>query len=96
MTTKKEILNIIKNEREAIKSKGVKKIGIFGSFVKKNENENSDIDILVSFDCPTFDNYMGLYYFLEKILKRKVDLVVEKDLKPEISYVKEEAEYVEI
>lgn len=92
----KKIINIIKKERKKLKEKGVKKIGLFGSYKKGNQHKKSDIDLLVTFDKIDFDNYMDLISFLEKALKRKVDLVMEKNLVPELNYVKNEAEYVKL
>ena len=45
------------------------------------------------FDKPRFDNYMDLRAFLEKIFHKKVDLVIEENLKPALQYVKGEALY---
>jgi len=51
----------------------VKQIGLFGSYVKGLETDESDIDILV--DMPSsFDNYYNLKEFLETSLHKKVDL----------------------
>jgi len=74
----------------------VRKLGLFGSYIKGKQKEKSDVDILVEFDSLTFDNYIGLLRFLEKTLKRKIDLVIESDLKPELKYVKKEAIYVKL
>ena len=91
-----EIIKKIEIGREEIKKLGVKKIVLFGSFAKNKQNKKSDVDILVSFNEISFDNYINLLYFLEKIFKRKVDLVIESDLKPELKYVKKEAKYVKV
>lgn len=93
---KEEILKKIEESRELIKENGVKKIGLFGSFAKDKQNKKSDIDILVEFDKPTLAKYLYVLRLLEKKLKRKIDLVIESDLKPELVYVKKEAEYVQI
>ena len=45
------------------------------------------------FDRPTFDNFMGLKFLLERVFRRKVDPVIEEDLKPALRYVKTEAAY---
>ena len=74
----------------------VKKIGIFGSYVKNKQKNRSDVDVIVEFDKISFENYIGLSRLLEKILGKKIDLVIESDLKPELEYVKEEAEYAKI
>jgi hypothetical protein len=93
---KKEIIKKIEKEKEKIKKNGVKKIGIFGSFAKNKQTPKSDIDILVSFNSPDFDKYAQTLIILEKLLKRKVDLVIEKNLRKELNYVKKEAIYVKI
>ena len=50
MLTKEEILEKFKENKEEIKKYGVKKIGLFGSYVRGNQKEKSDIDILVEFE----------------------------------------------
>ncbi len=94
--TSKKILEMIRKEKDKLKEKGVKKIGLFGSFAKGKQHKKSDIDLLITFDKIDFDNYMNLMFFLEKVLKRKVDLVMEKNLVPELNYVKNETEYVKL
>jgi len=93
---KREIIKKVEKEKKQIKKLGVKKLGIFGSFVKNKQHKKSDVDVLVSFENVDFDNYMELMFLLEKILKRKIDLVIEKNLVPELRYVKKEAEYVKL
>ncbi|MCK5624707.1 nucleotidyltransferase domain-containing protein [Candidatus Pacearchaeota archaeon] len=94
--TGKDVLGKIQKEKEQLKKIGVKKIGLFGSFVKGKQKKESDIDFLVEFQKDTFDNYMNLLILLENLLKRRIDLVIEKNLKPELNYVKKEAEYVKV
>jgi len=99
MLTKKEMLKNILAEREHIKKYGVKRIGLFGSFIRSEQKETSDVDILVEFEkgMKTFDNYMELKFFLEKLLGCNVDLVIADALKPQIKpYVMREIEYAEI
>ncbi|MBU2524556.1 nucleotidyltransferase domain-containing protein [Patescibacteria group bacterium] len=93
---KKIIINKIGKNKKQLRARGVKKIGIFGSFAKDKYSKTSDIDVLVKFENVNFDNYIGLLFFLERIFKKKIDLVIEDDLKPELKYVKKEAEYVKI
>ena len=69
---------------------------MFGSFAKGKQHKKSDIDILVSFKNINLDNYENLLYLLEKVFKRKIDLIIEKDLHPAFSYVKKEAKYVKL
>ena len=64
---------------------GVTRLAIFGSFARDQATELSDVDILVSFDCPaTSKSYFGVQFYLEDLLGRKVDLVTDKALRPEI------------
>ena len=44
----------------------------------------SDVDVLVELEEPTFDHYMDLKFFLEEHLDRPVDLVMADSLKPRI------------
>jgi predicted nucleotidyltransferase len=63
----------------------VKEIGIFGSFVRGEQGEASDIDILVEFSEPIgFFAFIDLEDHLSKVLGAKVDLVSRKALKPHI------------
>jgi len=80
------ILEFLDKNAEQLKKYGVKQIGLFGSFATGRNTNNSDIDILVEFKAgeKTFDNYMDLKFFLEDKLKRKVDLVIKKNIKPEL------------
>jgi len=63
---------------------GVAKIGIFGSFARGEERQDSDVDVLVTFQQgkKTFDNFMGTKFYLEDLFMRKVDLVTDAALKP--------------
>ena len=90
---KESIIKEIEKRREEIRNFGVKKIGLFGSFLN-GAGKKKDIDFLVKLKKPTFDNYMELKFFLEKIFNKKVDLIIEDNLKPALHYVKKEAVYV--
>jgi len=91
-----KIIRKLEEKKQNIRKYGVKKIGVFGSFVKDKQHKKSDIDILVTFENISFDSYLNILTFLEKMFKRKIDLVIEDDLKPELKYVKKEAEYAKI
>ncbi len=63
----------------------VKEIGIFGSAAQGRQSRLSDIDILVDFlEIPDLLKFIELELFLEKILKRKVDLVDKQALRSEL------------
>ena len=80
------ILKLLEEHENEIRNKyGVKRIGIFGSYVKGEETEKSDVDILVEFEQSTLSNFMGLNFFLEELLDKKVDLVTTNALSPYLS-----------
>jgi predicted nucleotidyltransferase len=81
-----KILDLMHKNQEKIEAYGVKRIGLFGSFISNKQKRDSDIDILVEFKKgkKTFDNYMDLKFFLEELFNRDVDLVVKEALKVEL------------
>lgn len=82
---KEQVLNTLKGHQEDFKRFKVKAIYLFGSVARGEEGPQSDIDILVAFDGPcTFDQYMDLKFYLENLLLRKIDLVTEAALRPEL------------
>ena len=62
----------------------VERLGLFGSFVRGEQDPQSDVDLLVRFrpQEKTFDNFMQLGFFLEDLLQRKVELVTTESLSP--------------
>jgi len=96
MLTKEKILRKIEENEEEIKRYGVKRIGLFGSYIRNEQKEKSDVDILVEFEegKKTFDNYMNLAFFLEDLFNCKVDLVIAESIKPLLKpYILSEVEY---
>jgi len=62
---------------------GVKRVGVFGSYVRGDMREDSDIDILVEIDKDmSLLDFVGLKLELEESLGRKVDLVEYSTIKP--------------
>lgn len=62
-----------------------REIGLFGSFVRGEENASSDIDLLVEFDEDAdLLDLVGLSLFLEEQLQRKVDVVPKVALRVEL------------
>jgi hypothetical protein len=93
---KKEVIKKIEKNKEEIKKLGIKEIGLFGSVLKGKQTNKSDIDMIVEFKVSSFDNYANAIIFLEKILKKKVDLITKSSLRPELNHIKKEAEYARI
>jgi len=92
----KKALQEIESNKDKLKQKGVSKIGLFGSIIHNKLNKKSDIDVLVEFNEASFDNYAEVLILLEKLLKRKIDLITKSSLRPELSYVKKEVKYARI
>ena len=78
-----DIMNALNSNMSSIKKFHVKKIGVFGSFVRGEQTSTSDIDILVEFEDnqETLDNYMDLKFFLEDLFARRVDVVISSVIK---------------
>jgi predicted nucleotidyltransferase len=62
----------------------VKSLGVFGSWTRNEQNESSDLDILVEFeDTVSILEFLALESHLSELLGQKVDLVMKKALKQE-------------
>jgi predicted nucleotidyltransferase len=82
--TKEAILNLLAWHRADLDAMGVRRIGLFGSYARGVAAPESDIDVLAVLEQPSFDSYMGVRFFLEDLFHRKVDLVLEGDVKPRL------------
>ncbi len=84
--TLREIIDLIRSLKEDIRTEyRAEVVGTFGSFVRGEENETSDIDVLVEFDEDAdLFNFVGLSIFLEERLGRKVDVVPRDTVRPEL------------
>lgn len=88
------IMRILKEHKEELKKRfSLEKIGVFGSYTREEQTPESDIDIYVEFDMKnlTFDKYLELIDYLEKLLGRKIDLITKYGVETiRIPYIKEE------
>jgi predicted nucleotidyltransferase len=74
--TYEDILKLLRSERIFLRNEfGVVNIGLFGSYAKGTQKDDSDIDLLVEFEEPRFDYLVGLQIYLEKRLNKKIELV---------------------
>jgi len=85
MSEKQKILEKLRALKPEIKEGyKVRSIALFGSWVRGEQSETSDIDLLVEFeDQADLIDWMGLEEFLEEHLGRRVDLVPKRALRPE-------------
>lgn len=92
----KKIFEILQKNHYLLKKYRVKRIGLFGSYVRNESSKRSDIDLIVDFEEKTFDNFIELAFELEKIFDRKIDLLTEKGISPYIlPYIKNEVQWYE-
>jgi predicted nucleotidyltransferase len=87
MITKEFILSLLKSKKKEISKYGIRELGLFGSYVRDEQTESSDIDILIDFepDKENFDNYMAVYDIIEKMFKnQRVEIVTKNGLSPYI------------
>ncbi|MDI6801355.1 MAG: nucleotidyltransferase family protein [Thermodesulfovibrionales bacterium] len=81
-----EIKEMLRKHKDELKEQyGLKEIGIFGSYVRGEQNEKSDIDILVELEKPIgFIRFFRLENTLSQLLGVPVEIVTKKALKPHI------------
>ena len=93
-----EVLDVLQTHKPTLAQRfGVTDLALFGSVVRDQAGEDSDIDILVRFSGPaTSKAYFGVQFYLEDLLGRPVDLVTDKALRKELRpYVEQEAIHVQ-
>ena len=96
---KSDLFIALLKQKARLQQYGVKRLGVFGSFARGEQDEDSDIDILVEFepDAKSFDNFMQLGFFLEETLGRKIELLTPESLSPYIGpHILREVEYASI
>ncbi len=82
MLKKEEILTILNKELSYLRDTfGVKRIGLFGSFAKGIQREDSDVDIVVEFEKPIGLKFVELADYIENILGKKVSLLTPEGIK---------------
>ena len=86
LAAKEDILAMLHEHRLLLRSLGVRRVGLFGSFVRGEQRVDSDIDLLVEFEPgqKTFDHFMNLVVLLEDLLHRRIELVTTEALSPYI------------
>ena len=87
MTTKENILSILKTHKYELSKFGVSNIGLFGSYLHNKQSSKSDIDLLIDFepDKENFDNYMAVYDIFENLFKNeKIEIVTKNGLSKHI------------
>jgi len=80
----KILIDKIEDLKKLCNTYNVKSMYAFGSVCTDNFNEHSDIDLLISFDNLSVeqytDNYFDLHYKLEALFQREIDLLTDRSL----------------
>jgi len=88
MKTLDEIKRILEGQREYLATNyGVIVIGVFGSYVRGEQNFDSDVDILIELERPPRISLIGLVeleYYLSDLLGTKVDVAIKSNLRKRI------------
>ncbi len=83
MTTKENIFQILKSHKLEFSKFGICNIGLFGSYIRNEQSDKSDIDLLIDFEPSkeNFDNYMAAYDLIEGLFKNmKIEIVTKNGL----------------
>lgn len=83
MTTKEKIISILQSHKLDFLVFGVRNIGLFGSYLRNEQSDKSDIDLLIDFDPEkeNFDNYMAVYDLVENIFNgERIEIVTKNGL----------------
>jgi uncharacterized protein len=93
------IRSVLSDQKTYLREKyGIKEIGIFGSYIRRQNNTGSDLDILIELERPPKISLIGiveLEIYLSDLLGVKVDLAIKRNLRKRIGYrILNEVEYI--
>jgi uncharacterized protein len=96
MKSLSQIRNVLSSNKPKMFHKyHVKNLAIFGSYSRNEQNNKSDVDILVEFDTQVGVEFIDLANYLEALLEIQVDLVSRKGIKPKyFKEIKRDLKYV--
>jgi uncharacterized protein len=79
--TKAEVMQVIRDNLDNFQLFGVSEVGLFGSFVRSEATEESDVDLVVNLENYSFKNLYNLRCFANKLFKnRSADIIIESSL----------------
>ena len=82
MPRREEIEGVLREHKPILRKRfKVDKIGLFGSYARGEDTEQSDVDILVDFSQPVGWEFIDLKEYLEEIIGKRVDLATTGALK---------------
>lgn len=75
-----EVLTVLKSFKANFSGKyGIKSLGLFGSFARSQQNESSDVDVVVTLKESDFFTIVAIQEALEEMMNCKVDVVNYRD-----------------
>ncbi len=86
--TIEQVKRILIEKKPSLVASGISEIGIFGSYARGEQNDDSDVDILIDLVRPSKLDLIQLISIeqdLKEVLGVPVDLVIKSSLKPHIS-----------
>ena len=86
MKSIEEIRTIIRQQQEVLADRyGVRVVGLFGSYVRREQQRHSDVDLLVEILRPiSLLELVGAELYLGEVLGAKVDLVPKRNVREEL------------
>jgi len=95
--TRASIMKALREHEDLLRKYSVKRLGLFGSYARGQQKRGSDVDFLVDFERPTYDNFIDLTFSLERLFRRKVGLVTSRSLNARIKpFVEHEVAWHEV
>jgi len=95
--TRVQILDTLKKHDDTLRKYSVRRIGLFGSYARGEQKRGSDVDLLVELETPSYDNFYDLSVSLEKLLRRKVELVTNRGLSDHMRpYIEQDVAWHEV
>ena len=94
--TGSDIRASLRNQKAILRKFGVVRIGLFGSYARGDQKISSDIDFLVEFERPDFDNFMNLVFFLEDLFGKRVEVITNGNISPYLRpFIEKEVQWYE-
>ena len=93
---KGKIFEILRLNKPQLQKYGVKRIGLFGSYLRGENKKESDIDFLVEFEegKKNYDNFIELAFLLEDLFNKNVDLLTPESMSPYLKpYILKEVQF---
>ncbi len=82
MLTKEKIAEILRKSYPYLMAKyGVKRLGLFGSYAKDEQSEDSDVDLVAEFERPIGLSFIEFAEYIEKILGKKADILTPEGIR---------------